>query len=139
MRGAKIGKRVIFYPGVWICSGKNLVIGDNVDLALDVIITSDGGVNIGDRTLVGYRTQILTSNHIIPPLENIENRIFDSGHIRKPVFIASDVWIGANSIILPGVKIGTGAVIAAGSVVTNDVPSNAVVGGTPAKIIRYRE
>lgn len=134
--GAKIGKRVVFYPGVWIMTGRNLSLGDDVDLALGVIITTDGGVSIGDRTLVGYRTQILSSNHVVP---DVSRRIFDAGHVRIRVAVGADVWIGASCVILPGVSIGDGAVIAAGSVVTKDVPPHAIVGGVPAKVIRLRE
>lgn len=134
-QGAKIGKRVVFYPGVWIISGRNLEIGDDVDLALDVLITTGGGVKIGQRTLVGYRTQVLSSNHIIPP---IPMRIFDAGSELKPVTIGSDVWIGANCIILPGVSIGDGSVVAAGSIVTKSVPPHTVVAGVPARVIRER-
>ncbi|THB68550.1 MAG: acyltransferase [Gammaproteobacteria bacterium] len=133
--GAKIGKRVIFYPHVWIAPGRNLIIGNDVDCALGVLITTSGGVTIGDRTLIGYRTQILSRNHIIPP----ENQpIFGAGHRDNPINIGQDVWIGASCIILAGVSIGDGAVIAAGSVVTHDVPGNTVAGGVPAKIIRKR-
>ena len=60
LMGAKIGKNCFIYPGVWITPGRNLTLGDDVDLAKDVIITTSGGVYIGDRTLVGYRTQILS-------------------------------------------------------------------------------
>lgn len=58
LNGARIGKRVVFYPGVWITPGRNLKIGDDVDLALNVQIETSGGVTIGDRTLVGYGTKI---------------------------------------------------------------------------------
>nr|WP_277603488.1 acyltransferase [Acinetobacter dispersus] len=109
--------------------------GDDVDLATGVLITTDGGVSIGDRTLVGYGTKILSSNHNIPKLPN---RIFDSGHTKAPVIIGKDAWLGANCIILPGVTIGDGAIVAAGSVVTKDVPTNVLVGGIPAKIIKER-
>ena len=136
LRGAKIGRRPVIYPGVWIATGKNLILGDNVDLAVDVLITSDGGVSIGDRTLVGYRTQILSGNHVIPPRPV---HISDAGHEAKPVRIGSDVWIGANCIILPGVTISEGAVVAAGSVVTKGVEPFMIVGGVPAKPIRRRD
>lgn len=136
MMGAKIGKGVVFYPGLWITPGRNLKIGDNVDLAKDVIITSTGGVEIGDRTLIGYRTQILSVNHTIPP---IGEKFPISGDDLKKIQIENDVWIGANCIITAGVKIGQGAVIAAGSVVTKDVVENSIVGGVPARIIRMRE
>lgn len=135
IQGAKIGKRVVFYPGVWIAPCRKLEIGDDVDLALDVLITCSGGVKIGNRVLIGYRTHILSSNHVVP---EGRNRIFGSGHHVNPVVIADDVWIGANCVILPDVTIGEGAVIAAGSVVTKSVEPYIIVGGSPAKIIRRR-
>jgi len=134
--GAKIGNNVVIYPGVWITPGRNLALGNNVDLAKDVLITSSGGVDIGERTLVGYRTQILSSNHNIP---NRKNRIFDSGHSHKSIKIYNDVWIGANCVILPGVKIGEGAVVAAGSIVNKNVEAFTIVGGVPAKLIKNRK
>lgn len=132
---AKIGNRVVFYPGIWIFSGRNLVLGDDVDLAKGALLTTDGGLIIGDRVLVGYNTHILTSNHHIPMLPD---KIFYSGHIKKTVNIKNDVWIGANCTILPGITIGEGAIIAAGSVVTKDVPENVYVAGVPAKRIKKR-
>ena len=133
--GAKIGKCVSFYPGVWITPGRNLTIGNYVNLAKDVIITTSGGVVIGDRTMVGYRSQILSSNHEIP---SIGKPFPISGNVHLPIIIARDVWIGAGSIITAGVSIGEGAVVAAGSVVTHDVSPNSIVGGVPAKVIRMR-
>lgn len=133
--GAKIGKRVVFYPGVWICTGRNLIVGDDVDFAKDVLVTTDGGVSIGDRVLIGYRTQILSSNHNVPPKSE---RIFSAGHSKAPVVIEKDVWIGANCIILPGVTVGEGAIIAAGSVVTKNIPPFVYVAGIPARIIKER-
>ncbi|MBA4721681.1 MAG: acyltransferase [Alcanivorax sp.] len=100
------------------------------------MVTTDGGVLIGDRTLVGYNTMILSSNHRVPPLPE---KIFYAGHEKRKVTIGRDVWIGAACIILPGVKIGDGAVIAAGSVVTKDVPAAAVCAGVPAKVIKERK
>lgn len=135
LNGAVIGKEVTFYPGVWIAPGRNLVVGDKVDFALGVLVTTSGGVAIGDRTLIGYRAQILSTNHRIPP---DKGRIFDAGHILQKVVIGKDVWIGANSIILPGVNIGEGAVIAAGSVVTRNVDPFVIVGGNPAKTLKSR-
>jgi acetyltransferase-like isoleucine patch superfamily enzyme len=133
--GAKVGKQVVYYPSLWISPPKDLEIGDKVDLALNVLITCSGGVSIGDRTLIGYGTKILSSNHVIP---DKNTKIFDAGHQNKKVTIANDVWIGANCIILPGVSIGEGAVVAAGSVVTSDVAPFSIVAGVPAKLIKYR-
>jgi len=134
--GAKIGKRLVLYPGVWIAPGRNLVIGDDVDLALDVLITTSGGVEIGDRTLIGYRTQIISGNHRIP---DNRGRIFGAGHDYGQVIIGADCWIGANCIIMPGVTIGEGVVVAGGSVVTKDIEQFTIVGGVPAKIIKSRD
>jgi maltose O-acetyltransferase len=136
MMGAKIGRRPNFYPGVWISPGWNLEVGDDVDFALDVIVVTSGGVRIGSRVLIGYRTQINSRNHRIPPRPG---RIFDSKHESRPVVIGDDVWIGGNCLILPGVTIGEGAVIAGGAVVTRDVEAYSIVGGVPARLIKYRE
>lgn len=136
LNGASIGARVIYYPGVWIGPCQKLVLGDDVDLALGVIVVASGGVRIGDRALVGYRAQILSRNHVIP---DEHGRIFDAGHRNGPVEIGRDVWIGANVVILPGVTIGEGSVVGAGSIVTKSVPPFTVVAGVPARPIKKRQ
>ncbi|MDH4078458.1 MAG: acyltransferase [Nitrospira sp.] len=133
--GARVGKRVVFYPGVWIAPGRNLDIGNDVTLAGGVIIGSAGIVKIGDRSLIGFRTTIISSNHAVPPNRG---QIFASGFVRQPVVIGQDVWVGANVTILPGRMIGDGAVVAAGSVVTKNIEPFTIVGGNPAKVIRER-
>jgi acetyltransferase-like isoleucine patch superfamily enzyme len=134
--GAQIGRNVVIYPGVWITPGRNLVVEDDVDLSKDVLITSEGGVRIGARSLIGYRTQILSSNHLVPACGE---PIWGAGCIHKPVLIEEDVWIGANCVVTAGTHIGKGAVVAAGSVVTKEVPPFSYVGGTPAKVIKFRQ
>lgn len=114
----------------------NISIGDEVNFAKDVIVTTGGGVKIGNRVLIGYRTQILSTNHNIP--EN-KGKIFGSGHEKKKVIIQDDVWIGTSAIILPGINIGKGAIVAAGSVVTKDVVDYTIVGGNPARMIKKRK
>lgn len=133
--GARIGKRVTFYPGVWITPGRNLVAGDDVDFAHGVLVTTAGGVEIGDRTLIGYRAQILSVNHVIP---EERGRIFNAGHEPHAVRIGRDVWIGANALVLPGITVGDGAVVAGGSVVTKSVEPYAIVAGNPARVLRHR-
>jgi putative colanic acid biosynthesis acetyltransferase WcaF len=135
-QGCKVGSGITYYPGIRLSPGFRMNIGDHVDFAWGVIVTTKGGVEIGDRVLIGYRTQILSANHIIP---SGMGKIFGSGHESKKVTICNDVWIGANCIILPGITIGEGAVVAAGSVVTKDVKSYTIVGGVPAKLIKERE
>ncbi len=136
LNGASIGKRVIFYPGVFIFPGRNLEVGDDVNFAKGVIVGTPGGVKIGHRVLLGFGCQIMSGNHKIPAEKG---RIFEAGYDRKPVEIGDDVWIGAYSVIVAGVKIGEGSVVAAGSVVTKDVKSFSIVGGVPAKLIRERD
>lgn len=134
--GAKVGKGVVIYPGVWITPGWNLILKDQVDLAKDVLITTSGGVEIGERTLIGYRTQIISSDHTIPPAGN---PFPISGDKHAKILIGKDVWIGANCLITSGVTIGDGAVIAGGSVVTKSVPKNAIYAGVPARLIKMRK
>ena len=134
--GAAIGKRPTFYPGVWIAPGRNLVVGDDVDFAQGVLVTTAGGVEIGDRTLIGYRTQILSTNHHMP---SGRGQIFGAGHEAALVSVGKDVWIGANVIVTPGISIGDGAVVGAGSVVTKSVEPYSIVAGNPARLIRYRD
>ena len=135
-RGAVIGRNVNYYPGAWITPARNLEIADDVNISLGVIVTTAGGVSIGARTMIGYRTQILSSNHRI---EAGQTGVHGTGKNFGKVVIGSDVWIGGGCVILPGVSIGDGSVVAAGSVVTKDVPSKTLVGGVPARKIRKLE
>ena len=95
-----------------------------------------GPVMIGKDVMMASEVIILTANHTFDRLD-IPMRLQGARDV-KPVRIGDDVWIGMRSIILPGVQIGRGAVIGAGAVVTKDVPEYAVVGGNPAKVIKFR-
>lgn len=86
--------------------------------------------------MMGPEVTILTHTHCI---DRIDIPMSRQGSIVKKVCIGNDVWIGMRSIIMPGVKIGDGAVIGAGAIVTKDVPAFAIVGGVPAKVIKYRK
>jgi maltose O-acetyltransferase len=134
--GARIGVRNTYYPGVWINSGRNLDVGNDVDFATHCVVTTDGGVTIGDRVLIGYGACLISRNHTIP---GGRKQIFGAGHDAAAVKICSDVWIGARAVILPGVCVGTGAVVAAGAVVTKSVPDFSIVAGVPARVISVRE
>ena len=110
-------------------------IGDNSGLGVDCDI--NGTVIIGSNVLMGPEVVVYTRNHAYMDREKL---ILEQGHAEeKPVVIGDDVWIGRRAMIMPGVHIGKGAVIAAGAIVTKDVPEYAVVGGNPAKVIKYRQ
>ena len=109
--------------------GKNITLGKNVFLNSGCHFQDQGGIEIGDHTLIGHCVVLTTLNHDIAP----KNR---GTVIPKPIKIGKNVWIGSNVTVLPGVTIGENSVIAAGAVVTKDVPANTVVGGVPAKVIR---
>lgn len=86
--------------------------------------------------MMGPDVTILTNGHNI---ERVDIPMMQQGGFVKGVVIGNDVWIGMRSIIMPGVKIGNGVVIGAGAIVTKDVPDYTIVGGCPAKVIRYRK
>jgi acetyltransferase-like isoleucine patch superfamily enzyme len=100
-----------------------------------VVIYGHGGVKIGEYTLVSMHCTILSSNHAIPAVGTLIRDVADE---LLPTKIGRDVWIGANAVILGGVTIGDGAVVAAGAVVTKDVEAGVVVAGVPAREIRKR-
>ncbi len=115
--------------------GGSIRIARRVWLGPYVVIYGHGGVEIGEQTLVSMHCAILSSNHAIPAMGRLIRDLPDE---LLPTKIGRDVWIGANAVILGGVTIGDGAVIAAGAVVTKNVEPGAVVAGVPAREIRKR-
>jgi acetyltransferase-like isoleucine patch superfamily enzyme len=101
-----------------------------------VIYGFSGGLEIGDAVRIAAHTIIVPGNHIY---ENPEKQIRLQGTESKGIKIDNDVWLGTGVRVLDGVTIGAGAVIAAGSVVTKDVPEFSVVGGVPARVIKWRK
>lgn len=134
-RGAQIGERVKLLQGIWVDRFSNLTIGDDVSIAKDVVIVAIGGVRIGDRAMIGYGSKLISAGHNIP--DNREPMRF-SGALLKEVVIEKDSWLGAQTVILPGVTIGEGAVVAAGTVVTKNIEPFSIVGGVPARLIKMR-
>lgn len=118
----------MFSPFYTDC-GKNLHIGKNVFINSGCCFQDQGGITIGDGALIGHNVVMATLNHSEDP----ETR----GNLHPaPIHIGRNVWIGASAIILPGVTIGDGAIVGAGSVVTRDVPENMIVTGVPGRILR---
>lgn len=127
--GTSVDESFTLFPPFYTDCGKNITIGKNVFINSGCRFQDQGGVTIGDGTLIGHNAVLATLNHDFAP----EKR----GTLHpSPINIGKNVWIGANVTVLPGVTIGDNAILAAGAVVTKDVPTNVIVGGVPAKVIK---
>lgn len=131
----KCGSNLRVMPGFIVKFPKNLFIGSNVFINRNVFITARDNIYIGNDVLIGQNTVINSGNH---QFADTNVPINMQGHSSDKIYIGNDVWIGANCTILKGVKIGDGAVVGAGSVVTKDVEPYTIVGGVPAKKIKNR-
>ncbi|MBP3198600.1 MAG: sugar O-acetyltransferase [Eubacterium sp.] len=122
---------------VWIAktfncdNGQKIHIGNNFTGNHNLTILDIREVYIGDNVMIGPHTLITTVGHSLSPMSRRKHMAF-----AKPVHIGNDVWIGGNVTILPGVTIGNNVVVAAGAVVTEDIPDNCLVGGVPARKIK---
>ncbi len=132
LTGRRVPATFRLFPPFYTECGKNIIIGENVFINACCRFQDQGGIMIGDGSLIGHNVTIATLNHELDP----KNR---ASIIPSPVKIGKNVWIGSDATILPGVEIGDGAVVGAGSVVTKSVPNNTVVAGNPAGIIRKIE
>lgn len=110
-----------------VIRGRSIKIGRNVSILYNFIAMSTGGIVIEDDVMIAAGVSIITNNHDYDDRPVL---------LCKPVHIKRNAWIGARATILPGVTVGENAVVAAGAVVSKDVPDNVVVGGVPAKIIK---
>lgn len=127
------GDNVNVEQGARFATGGGISIGSGSGLGVNCSV--HGPLKIGDNVMMGPDVTILSQTHII---ERTDIPMGKQGMREAIVIIGNDIWIGMRSIIMPGVKIGNGAVIGAGAVVTKDVPDYAIVGGVPARIIKYR-
>lgn len=129
LTGKKIDDSFRLFPPFYTDFGKNITIGKDVFINSGCHFQDQGSITIGDGSLIGHNVVLVTINHDLNPKENRKNHY-------APIKIGSHVWIGSNATVLPGVTVGDWAVIAAGAVVTKDVPARTVVGGVPAKILK---
>jgi acetyltransferase-like isoleucine patch superfamily enzyme len=152
-RFEKCGSILRVGPGVRILrKNARIYLGRKVQLYRHVKLSvwgTDGQalLEIGDNTAIGDRTEIHSGKHVsigngcniswdVCIMDRDYHKLDSETEIISPVIIGNDVWIGCRSIILKGVRIGNGAVVAAGSVVTKDVPANTIVAGNPARVVR---
>lgn len=126
---SKIDATTTIFPPFQINYGKNTQIGKNVFINFDCTFLDLGGITIEDNVLLAPKVSLLSEGH---PVSAKDRQTLTTGRIH----IKQNAWIGANATILPGVTIGENSVVAAGAVVSKDVPDNTLVGGIPAKIIR---
>lgn len=117
------------FPPFYTDFGKNIHIGKNVFINSGCCFQDQGGIVLGDGCLIGHQVVIATLNHDLDPKKR-------GGMYPAPVVLGKNVWVGAHATILAGVTIGDDSVIAAGAVVTKNVPAGVVAGGVPARVIR---
>lgn len=129
LTGKTIDETFRLYPPLYADFGKNIRFGKEVFINSGCHFQDQGGIEIGDGVMIGHNVVLATVNHDLNPANNRKNHY-------APVKIGNHVWIGSNATILPGVTIGDWAVVAAGAVVTKDVPELTVAGGVPAKVLK---
>ena len=132
LTGTQVDKSFRCFPPFYTDCGKNIKIGKNVFINACCRFQDQGGIEIGDGSLIGHNTTIATLNHDFNPDKRANLH-------PSPVKIGKNVWIGSDCTILPGIEIGDGAVIGAGSVVTKNVPANSIAVGSPARVIKQIE
>lgn len=130
LSGKPVNPTLRIFPPLYTDFGKNIQVGKNVFINGGCHFQDQGGITLGDDCLIGHNVVFATLNHFIEPSERASLQ-------PAPIVLGEKVWVGSSSTILQGVTIGDNAIIAAGSVVTKDVPANAIVGGVPARLIRY--
>lgn len=128
--GADIGKGVAIHRGLQVRSARRLAVGDDCFVAENVCLDARGGLRIEESVSVNTGAQIWTAQH--------DWKSPDFAYVSAPVHVGHHSWISARSVVIPGTTVGVGAVVAAGTVVTKDVPSWSLVGGNPAKVIGAR-
>jgi acetyltransferase-like isoleucine patch superfamily enzyme len=126
----KVDESFLLIPPFYNAGGDEIRVGRQVFVNQNCTFYDLGGLDISDDVMIGPNVSIITTGH---PLEPSQRR---AATIGKPIVIERGVWIAAGAIIIGGVTVGEHSVVAAGSVVTKDVPANTFVGGNPARVIR---
>ena len=127
--GKPVGDGFRLFPPLYSDFGKNITFGKRVFVNSGCAFQDQGGIEIGDDCLIGHQVVFATLDHDLDPFKR-------GNMIAAPIKIGDRVWIGSHATILSGVTVGDNAIIAAGAVVTRDVPADTVVAGVPAKVIK---
>ncbi|MBO9706610.1 MAG: sugar O-acetyltransferase [Caulobacter sp.] len=133
LTGRPLDDQFRLIPPFHTTCGKNLAIGRNVFINQNCTIYDLAPVTIGDDVLIGPNVSLITDGHPVAPSQRT------AYVVARPIVIERGVWIAAGAIVVGGVRVGENSVVAAGSVVTRDVPANTLVGGNPARVIRSIE
>jgi acetyltransferase-like isoleucine patch superfamily enzyme len=128
--GTKVDDSFLLIPPFYTACGIEIRVGRNVFVNQNCTFYDLGGLDIADDVMIGPNVSIITTGH---PIEPSQRR---ASVIAKPIVIERNVWIAAGTTIIGGVTVGENSVVAAGSVVTKNVPPNTLVGGNPARVIR---
>ncbi len=128
--GKQVDESFLLIPPFYTAGGKEIRVGRNVFVNQNCTFYDLGGLDIADDVMIGPNVSIITTSH---PLEPSQRR---GATIGRPIVIERNVWIAAGATIIGGVSVGENSVVAAGSVVTKNVPANTLVGGNPARVIR---
>ncbi|MBD1575926.1 MULTISPECIES: sugar O-acetyltransferase [Vibrio] len=126
-----IGEQSIISPPFCCEFGKSIFVGENTFINMNVVMLDNASITIGDHVLIAPSVQFYTASHSMDYRSRHRWETFS-----KPIVVEDDVWIGGNTVINQGVTIGARSVIAANSVVNQDVPPDCLYGGTPARLIR---
>ncbi len=129
LTGKPVPETFALFPPFYTECGKNIFIGENVFINCGCHFQDQGGIYIGDGCLIGSYVVMATINHGLNPAERGDNR-------PAPIHIGKNVWIGSHATVLPGVTVGDNAIIAAGAVVTKDIPSATLAAGVPARPVK---
>jgi acetyltransferase-like isoleucine patch superfamily enzyme len=129
--GKPVGDSFSLIPPFFTDYGLNITIGRAVFIGYGCMFTGHGAIDISDQVMIASKVNLVTAGH---PVEPDKRRAYITA---EPITIGTNVWIGAAATILPGVNIGADAVVAAGAVVTHDVPPASLVAGVPATVIRH--
>ncbi|MCC8244352.1 sugar O-acetyltransferase [Saccharothrix sp. NEAU-S10] len=126
-----VGERTVLLPPFSAGFGSNVHIGDDFFGNVNLAFVDDVDIRVGDGVMIAPSVTLTTTGHPVHP-----HRRVDFARFSEPIVIEDKVWIGSNSVVLPGVRIGYGAVIGAGSVVSRDIPPMVVAVGTPCRAVR---